>query len=115
MSFFIAEVSSNHYRDLYRCYAFIDAVAKAGCQAVKFQLFRIDQLFAPDILEKSETHRRRRDWELPIEFLPKLAARCKQNRVQFSCTPFYLGAVDELKPTSIFTRSLRTSCFGMTY
>ena len=98
MSFFIAEVSSNHYRNLDRCYAFIDAAAKAGCQAVKFQLFRIDQLFAPEILEKSEAHRRRKDWELPVEFLPKLAARCKENEIQFSCTPFYLEAVGELEP-----------------
>jgi len=98
MSFFIAEVSSNHYRDLDRCYAFIDATAKAGCQAVKFQLFRIDQLFAPEILEKSDAHRRRKDWELPAEFLPKLAARCKEAQVEFSCTPFYLEAVEELRP-----------------
>jgi N-acetylneuraminate synthase len=95
---FIAEVSSNHYRDLDRCNAFIDAAAKAGCQAVKFQLFRIDQLFAPEILEKSEGHRRRKDWELPVEFLPKLAARCKEYEIQFSCTPFYLEAVRELEP-----------------
>jgi sialic acid synthase SpsE len=98
MSFFIAEVSSNHYRDLDRCYAFIDSAAKAGCQAVKFQLFRVDQLFAPEILEKSEAHRRRKDWELPVEFLPKLAARCKEQQVEFSCTPFYLNAVGELEP-----------------
>jgi sialic acid synthase SpsE len=98
MSFFIAEVSSNHYRDLDRCYAFIDAAAKVGCHAVKFQLFRIDQVFAPEILEKSETHRRRKEWELPIEFLPKLVARCKENEIEFSCTPFYLEAVRELEP-----------------
>jgi len=98
MSFFIAEVSSNHYRDLDRCYAFIDAAAKAGCHAVKFQLFRIDELFAPEILEKSEAHRRRKDWELPVGFLPKLAARCEENEIEFSCTPFYLEAVGELEP-----------------
>ena len=98
MSFFIAEVSSNHYRDLDRCYEFIDAAAKARCGAVKFQLFKIDQLFAPEILEKSEAHRRRKDWELPVEFLPQLARRCVENQIQFSCTPFYLAAVDELEP-----------------
>lgn len=98
MIVFIAEVSSNHYRDLDRCYAFIDAAAKSGCQAVKFQLFRIDQLFAPEILEKSEMHRRRKDWELPVEFLPELASRCKEREIQFSCTPFYLDAVGELEP-----------------
>lgn len=98
MVFFIAEVSSNHFQNLDRCYAFIDAAASAGCKAVKFQLFRIDQMFAPKILEKSETHRRRKDWELPIEFLPELAARCAEKKIEFSCTPFYLQAVPELEP-----------------
>ena len=95
---FIAEMSSNHHQDLNRCIEFIDAAAKAGCQAVKFQLFRVDQLFAPEILEKSEAHSRRKEWELPVEFLPKLAARCKEKQIQFSCTPFYLKAVEELEP-----------------
>ena len=95
---FIAEVSSNHSQDLGRSMDFIDAAATSGCQAVKFQLFKIDQLFSPEILEKSETHRKRRQWELPLEFLPKLAERCKQQGVEFSCTPFYLDAVSELEP-----------------
>lgn len=95
---FIAEVSSNHHRDINRCFEFIDASAKAGCHAVKFQLFKIDQLFSPEILELSETHRKRRDWELPVSFLPALAQRCKQQGIEFSCTPFYLAAVEELQP-----------------
>jgi len=95
---FIAEVSSNHQRDLSRAFEFIDASAKAGCDAVKFQLFKIDQLFAPEILARSEKHRQRKAWELPLEFLPELAARCKAAGVEFSCTPFYLAAVEELAP-----------------
>jgi len=95
---FVAEVSSNHNRSLDRCYRFIDTAADMGCTAIKFQLFRIDQLFAPEILKKSEEHRKRRDWELPLEFLPSLARRCREQGVMFSCTPFYLEAVDELSP-----------------
>lgn len=95
---FIAEVSSNHHCDLKRSLDFIDAAADAGCQAVKFQLFRIDQLFAPEILDRSEEHRRRRDWELPLEFLPELAYRSHERGIGFSCTPFYLDAVRELEP-----------------
>ncbi len=95
---FIAEVSSNHSRDLIRCLDFIDAAAEIGCDAVKFQLFKIDQLFAPVILAKSEAHRKRQEWELPLEFLPKLYERCQQKKIEFSCTPFYLEAVDELLP-----------------
>ncbi|MBR9726736.1 N-acetylneuraminate synthase family protein [Shewanella intestini] len=95
---FIAEVSSNHHRELKRCIQFIETAAKIGCQAVKFQLFKIDQLFAPQILEKSEDHRKRKDWELPTELLPELKAACDKHNIQFACTPFYLDAVTELAP-----------------
>ncbi|WP_341582257.1 N-acetylneuraminate synthase family protein [Marinobacter metalliresistant] len=95
---FIAEVSSNHHRDLQRCLDFIDIAAASGSDAVKFQLFKIDELFAPEILAVSEAHRLRRQWELPVEFIPALKHRCRERGIQFSCTPFYLGAVDELAP-----------------
>ncbi len=95
---FIAEVSSNHARDLQRCFRFIDAAAAIGCGAVKFQLFRIAEMFAPQILSRSATHRRREQWQLPTEFLPELAHHCAGKGVQFICTPFYLDAVDELAP-----------------
>lgn len=95
---FVAEVSSNHQRDLARSLAFVDTAAAVGCDGVKFQLFKIDQLFAPEILARSEEHRRRRAWELPVEFLPSLAARCRQHNILFGCTPFYLEAVEELRP-----------------
>jgi len=98
MTIFLAEVSSNHSQDLNRCLEFIDSAADAGCQAVKFQLFKIDQLFAPEILAKSEKHRNRAAWELPNDFLPALTKHCRSRRVEFSCTPFYLDAVRELKP-----------------
>jgi sialic acid synthase SpsE len=95
---FIAEASSNHAQDLDRALAFVDAAADAGCDAVKFQLFKIDRMFAPEILAQSAKHRARRDWELPHAHLEPLAARCALRDIQFSCTPFYLDAVEELKP-----------------
>ncbi|MEJ0027515.1 MAG: N-acetylneuraminate synthase family protein [Rhizomicrobium sp.] len=95
---FIAEASSNHDRDLGRALAFVDAAADAGCDAVKFQLFKIDRMFAPEILARSEKHRARRQWELPQAHLAPLAERCLARGIQFSCTPFYLEAVEELRP-----------------
>ena len=95
---FVAEVSSNHHQDLKRCLQFVDVAADIGCSAVKFQLFKIDELFAPEILNRSEEHRRRKDWELPVSFLPPLAERCRERKIKFACTPFYLEAVSELFP-----------------
>jgi len=95
---FIAEASSNHGRDLSRAKAFVDAAADAGCDAVKFQLFKIDRMFAPEILAKSPKHRARAEWELPLSHLAPLAEHCSARKIQFSCTPFYLEAVAELEP-----------------
>jgi len=95
---FIAEVSSNHHRDLERCFRFIDTAAAVGCGAVKFQLFRVEELFAPEVLAKSPMLRARKEWELPVEFLAPIAERCRKQKIQFSCTPFYLQAVEELLP-----------------
>src|ERR1700743_1162099 len=95
---FIAEASSNHGRDLDRALAFVDAAADCGCDAVKFQLFQIDKMFAPEILSQSPKHRARRQWELPVAHLAPLAERCKTRGIQFSCPPFYLDAVRALEP-----------------
>lgn len=95
---FIAEVSSNHARDLDRCLRFVDVAADIGCDAVKFQLFRIEELFAPEVLAARPDLRARAAWELPVEFLPAIAGRCRQRGVELGCTPFHLEAVAELQP-----------------
>lgn len=95
---FIAEISSNHNRNLKRCLKFIDTVAKVGCNAVKFQLFKIDNLFAPEVIRRNRNIQERKKWELPLDFLPVLYERSKKMGLDFGCTPFYLGAVKEMKP-----------------
>ena len=52
----------------------------------------------PKYLKKGEMHRKRKEWELPVSFLPELKKRCIEKKIDFSCTPFYLGAVEELYP-----------------
>jgi N-acetylneuraminate synthase len=95
---FIAEVSSNHNADLPRCLDFVRTAASIGCDAVKFQLFRLENLFAPEILERSVAHRNRKTWELPVSFLPTIAETCRKCGIAFCCTPFDMQAVDELDP-----------------
>jgi len=95
---FVAEVSSNHHRDLGRALAFVETASRLACAAVKFQLFRVDELFAPEILAKSPQHRARSHWELPEHFLAPLAARSRDLGIAFACTPFSLRAVDVLEP-----------------
>lgn len=95
---FVAEVSSNHNRNLDRCIAFIDTAADIGCDAVKFQLFSIDELFAPEIIANHEHVQKRKDWELPEDYLPILSKHSQQRNINFACTPFHLNAVQTLVP-----------------
>ena len=76
----------------------MDAAADAGCDAVKFQLFKIDRMFAPEILARAPSIGRATEWELPLAHLAPLAEHCSARKIQFSCTPFYLEAVAELEP-----------------
>lgn len=101
---FVAEVSSNHGRDLTRSLAFVDAAADAGFDAVKFQLFRVRELFSGEVLAASEMHRARAAWELPESFLPALAARARERGIAFGCTPFHLGAVEVLRGSVDFLK-----------
>jgi N-acetylneuraminate synthase len=95
---FIAEVSSNHSRNLKRSIEFINVAADIGCESVKFQLFKIDSLFAPEILRHRKDIAQRKKWELPDEFLEPLSNQCKERSIKFSCTPFYIEAVEKLLP-----------------
>lgn len=101
---FVAEVASNHARDLERALAFVDTAAAIGCDVVKFQLFRVRELFAPEVLARSAAHRAREAWELPESFLPILAARARARGLGFACTPFHLGAVAALAPCVDFLK-----------
>lgn len=107
---FIAEVSSNHSASLERSLAFIDRAADIGCDGVKFKLFKIDELFAPEILATSPEHEKRPAWELPVDFIPGLAARAKERAIQFGCTPFYLDAVSIKSSSAPCTMSSGHKC-----
>lgn len=95
---FIAEVSSNHHSNLDRCRQFIDCAANIGCDSVKFQLFKIEELFSSEAREFNPDLDQRRAWELPVHFLPELSKHAHAQGIKFSCTPFYLKAVEELAP-----------------
>jgi len=95
MTYFISEISSNHNQDLDRVKKLIERSKSLGFDAVKFQLFKIEELFSPEIISKSEFHSSRKAWELPVEFIPEIHKICVDNEIELGITPFYLDAVDE--------------------
>ena len=69
----VAEVSSNHHRDLRRCLEFVSAAADCGCHAIKFQQFIIRKLFAREALHHNPALLNREAWELPeVSFVAAL-------------------------------------------
>jgi len=94
----VAEVSSNHHTELERCLRFVAAAAELGCAAVKFQQFKIEELFAPEALRHAPRLLERRAWELPEAYNAPLAAHARELGVAFASTPFYLRAVEVLEP-----------------
>jgi N-acetylneuraminate synthase len=99
MARFIAEIGSNHNRDLGRALQLVDECAAAGAEAVKIQVFRVGDLFAPEILATREDLRARSAWEFPVdEMLEPLAEAAHERGLAFGATPFGLWAVDAIAP-----------------
>ena len=93
---FVAEVSSNHRSELARCMRFVEVASEIGCDAVKFQQFKIRELFAPEALSSNPALLEREAWELPESFNVELASRAHELGIEFASTPFYRSAVDAL-------------------
>ena len=83
MTFFIAEICSNHLNNIQRSKKLIDEAKRIGCDAVKFQLFKSDKLFAPEILKKSKSHRKIKSLELSQKLIPILNRKSKRLSHQY--------------------------------
>ena len=94
----VAEVSSNHGRSRPRALDFIHEAARIGCEAVKFQQFRIHELFAPSALAQHPELLDRIEWELPESLNAELAQEAQRCGLEFHSTPFYRRAVEVLEP-----------------
>lgn len=91
----IAEIGANHEGNLDEAKRLIEAAAKAGADAVKFQTYRAEKLVA-----SSETQRRThfRRLELTDEAFQTLAQVALEYGVIFLSTPFDVESVDLLDP-----------------
>ena len=96
MTRFIAELGSNHNGDRERCLELVDAAATAGCQAVKLQVFRVEDLFAGEALARYPRLAARRAWEFPLALLDPVRERCEHHGLELHVTPFGLWAVRAL-------------------
>ena len=88
----VAEIGSNHNRDLNRCMKLIEEAKKLNFWGVKFQLFKAEKL-----TEDKKLQKKYKEQELPIEWIPKIRKKCDELKINFGCSVFYPKAIKELK------------------
>lgn len=92
----IAEAGSNHNGDLDLALDLVDEAAAAGADAVKFQTFRKERLYAAQ--PGDDPYESFADLEMPYEWIPRLRDRCAERGVDFLSTPFDERSARELEP-----------------
>ncbi len=90
-TFVIAEFGSNHMSSYQRAIEAPSVFADCGADAIKYQLFKLEDILH-DISDGE------RATELNPDWLPDIAAACKEHSIEFMCTPFSEWAVEALKP-----------------
>lgn len=116
--YFIAEAGSNHDRNLDQALRLIDVAADAGADAVKFQTFRADKLYArgagmSDYLATPRSiYDIIKDLEMPLEWLPRLATHARDRGLDFLSTPFDEASADALDP---FVAAFKIASYEMTH
>jgi N-acetylneuraminate synthase len=93
---YVAEVGSNHNGSLLRAIKLIDAAADAGFEAVKFQQFKIGELFRPEALLANPALIERTHLELDLEWHEQLAGHARARKLEYGVTPFYAECIPYL-------------------
>lgn len=104
--FIIAEVGSNHNRDLNQAKKLIEIAAEAEADAVKFQTYSAETLYSkktpnPNYLEgkmeQKSVWQLIKDIELPREWQGEIADYSRSHDLMFLSTPFDYKAIEELE------------------
>jgi len=125
-TFVIAEAGSNwkcgtYDEDLNQAKQLIKIAAKAGCDAVKFQTFRSETVYAPnagksDYLSESGYSKNINEifdsLAMPYEMIPELAKFCKQEKIVFMSTPF---SVEDAKHIDDFVSMHKISSYELNH
>lgn len=103
--FVVAEAGVNHDGDVRQAIELIDAAARAGADAVKFQMFRADDLVTETAVTAAYQQRATGEvsqramlkrLELSDDAFDRIRRRCEQRSILFLATPFGRGEVDRL-------------------
>jgi len=95
MSFFVAEIGSNHNRSIERIEKIIKAAAEAGFWGVKLQLFHPDGIYA-DIPKTQKARELTAARAIDLDMLPKISDICRDYSINLGATIFSEELLDEI-------------------
>lgn len=96
--FIVAEAGLAHFGKLEKAFELVDLAVKAGADAVKFQIFRTDELISPESIEWRD---RLRPKELPLKAFSQIKDYCESKNIIFFATAhdeYSLQFLDLLNP-----------------
>ena len=104
--FIIAEAGSNHNGSLEQAKKLIGVAVEAKADAVKFQIFKAENLYSkytPEFsyLKGKNTYELIKSIETPREWIKELAGYCKEKKINFLASPFdfeVVGLLDKYVP-----------------
>jgi len=109
--YIIAEIGSNHNRNLDKAKELIDVAKEAGCNAVKFQSYTAGGIYSIYTPRISEMEGRSKEGEtpyelikrieMPVEWHPILKTYCDEVGITFCSTPFDEKMVDVLESIDV--------------
>ena len=104
-TYIIAEIGSNHNKDLKIAKKMIAKAAEAGVDAVKFQTFKAEKLYSKNTPKFSKDSVKPFDLiksiEMPRDWHKKLKDYSDKKGVDFISSPFDFDAVDELDEVGV--------------
>jgi pseudaminic acid synthase len=110
-TYIIAEVGSNHNREIDTAKKLIEVAKESGCDAVKFQSYTADGIYSIYTPRISEMEGRSKPEEtpyelikriqMPVEWHPLLKEYCDRIGITFCSTPFDESMVDVLESVNV--------------
>ena len=111
----IADVGANHDGSLDRAKMLIRMAAESGADCAKFQTFSADKIVSDEGFKRLGRLSHQASWKksvydvykdasMPREWIPELAAMCKECGIDFASTPYDREALDLLLPHMPFVK-----------
>lgn len=95
--YIVAELNSSHRGKIEIAKTMIDKAVECGCSAVKFQSWTPNSLYCKSYYDKNPISKRMvQGFSLTSEMLKELADYCREQKIDFSSTPYSKQEVDFL-------------------